>query len=109
MFNLIETPKSWTVNLMCFLPKWIYHFNLVGISTPLKYLSESQLGWWNSLYMGKNHVPNHQSVIMFFFDSNICGRAHFDPYRKKCTFEVKCIASSRLTDSTYWGVGRQHG
>ena len=82
MFNLIETPKSWKVNLMLFLPKWIYQFNLVGISTPLKNLSESQLGWWNSQYMKKKSCSKPPISNHVFFDSNICGRAHFDPYRK---------------------------
>ena len=33
-----------------------------GWATPLKNIS--QLGWWNSQYMGKKNVPNHQPVLI---------------------------------------------
>ena len=56
---------SWNWWIRGWLCIYIYILLLVGgIPTPLKTMSESQLGWWNSQYMGshKIHVPNHQSV-----------------------------------------------
>ena len=50
---------------------WIIWFinDLVGrIPTPLKNMSESQLGWWHShiyiyIWRDKSHVPNHQPFV----------------------------------------------
>ena len=44
---------------------WLIIWLVVSTYPSEKSWSESQLGWWTSQLNGKNHVPNHQPVVVF--------------------------------------------
>ena len=44
----------------------VIHLYLVVEPNPRK-IWVRQLGWWNSQWKNKNHVPNHQPVVTWFY------------------------------------------
>ena len=63
----------------------IWLVDVGGWPTPMKNDGVRQLGWWHYQYMEKKHVPNHQPVMVWYFNECV----GFDPCWPNAWIEIR--------------------